>query len=236
MSNVHKDFYVYEYYIVNTDEVFYIGKGRQNRYRELHNRNKYFNNIMAKYTCDVRIVESGLTNKEACLKEKEFIKKRWSKGQARCNLTAGGTGFSEGKLNPRALKPHKGELNYFYGKRMVGEENHFYGKKHTEETKRKISMNRKGKGGQPGKLNPMYGKGRKGEDNPMYGKTRFDHHNAVKFHVVYPDGDSEYLTAKECEKKFGIAFTRIRKTGGTLHYKKNTPNKTLYENTVITII
>ena len=233
---MHKDFYVYEYFIKETDEVFYVGKGRKNRYRELHNRNKYFNNVMKKYNCDVRFVHEKLTNEEACLKEKETIKQRWSLGQAKCNFTAGGTGFSEGKLNPRALNPPKGKLNYFYGKKFLGEDNHFYGRKHTEETKRKISLNRKGKGGQFGKVNPMYGKGWKGETNPMYGRTRFEHPNAVKILVEYPDGTSEHLTAKECEKKFGIAFTRIRKTGGELLYKKSTPNKVLYQGTKITLV
>lgn len=233
---MHKDFYVYEYFIVETDEVFYVGKGRKNRYCELHNRNTYFNNIMDKYNCDVRLIHEELTNKEACLKEKETIKKKWDIGQAKCNFTAGGTGFSEGKLNPRVLNPLIGELNHFYGVRMVGGQNPFYGRKHTEETKQKISENRKGKGGQPGELNPMYGKGFKGEDNPMYGRTRFKHHNAIKFLVEYLDGTSEYLTSKECEIKFGIAFTRIRKKGGELHYKKNTPSKELYEGTKVTIV
>lgn len=233
---MHKDFYVYEYFIKETDEVFYVGKGRKNRYRELHNRNKYFNNVMEKYDCDVRLIHERLTNEEACLKEKELIQKRWDIGQARCNFTAGGTGFSEGKLNPRVLNPPKGKLNNFYGVRMVGAENPFYGRKHTDETKRKISLSRKGKGGLLGKVNPMYGKGWKDEANPMYGRTRFKHPNAVKILVEYPDGTSEYLTAKECEKKFGIAFTRIRKTGGELFYKKNTPNKVLYEGTKITLV
>jgi len=233
---MHNDFYVYEYFVIDTDEVFYVGKGRRNRYKELHNRNKYFNNIYRKYSCDVRIAYEGLTNEEACQKEKETIATRWGQGQARCNFTSGGTGFSEGKLNPRVLNPPKGELNHFYGLRMTGESNHFYGKKHTDETKRKISLNRKGKGGQLGELNPMYGKGMKGEDNPMFGKTRFQHHNSIKYRLEYKDGTIEYLTSKESEIKFGIAFSRIRKTGGKLHYKKNTPNKDLYEGTIITII
>ena len=32
------DFYVYEWYIINTGEIFYIGKGRGNRYKEKHTR------------------------------------------------------------------------------------------------------------------------------------------------------------------------------------------------------
>ena len=35
-------FYVYEYYIKETDDIFYIGKGTGKRLNELHNRNKYF--------------------------------------------------------------------------------------------------------------------------------------------------------------------------------------------------
>lgn len=38
-----------------------------------------------------------------------------------------------------------GEKNYFYGKHFIGELNPFYGKKHTEETKQKLSIIRKGR-------------------------------------------------------------------------------------------
>ncbi len=71
-----------------------------------------------------------------------------------------------------------------------------------------------------GKNNPMFGKGLKGKDNPMYGKTRLLAPNKKPFIITYLDGSSEVLLFKECEKKFGIAFMRIYKTGGILEYKK----------------
>lgn len=225
-----KRFYVYEWYIKETGEIFYVGKGTGNRRNETHNRNKYFNNVYNKYECRNRIVKDNITNEQACELEKKTIEYYWSIEEAKCNLTPGGTGFAEGSLNPihdRVNSP--GYINPFSVIKFEGEDNHFYGKKHSEETKRKISESRKGKGGRSGEDNPMYGKGFKGKDNPMYGKTGFKHPNSKMFRIVYDDGKEEFLTSKECEAKFGIAFNRVRKNGGVLHYKSNSKNKELYE-------
>lgn len=227
-------FYVYEWFIVDTLEVFYVGKGTGMRRFETHNRNKYFNNILKKYKCAVRIVYSYLTNEEACELEKERIAYMWTIGWAKCNFTNGGTGFSEGYLNPVHKRVHSEDyVNPFTKLDVKGEHNPFFGKQHTEETKRKISLSRKGKGGRFGKDNPMYGKGFKGEDNPMYGKTGFSHPNSKMYKIEYTDGITEILKYKDCEKKFGIAFIRIYENGGLLHYKKKTP-KDMYEGTKIT--
>ncbi|MCG7345342.1 hypothetical protein MHZ92_14480 [Sporosarcina sp. ACRSL] len=225
-------FYVYEYYKVDSDEVFYVGKGTGQRMFETHNRNKYFNAVLKKYDCNVRIVHDGLTNEEACEKEIERIAEMKAIGQAYCNFTNGGTGFSTGKLNPIHRRLRNGEVSLFSKKKFFGEKNGFYGRQHTEDTKRRISESRKGKGGQFGKDNPMYGVQRFGKDNPMYGRSGEKHHNAVIFEVEYTDGNSERLTSKACEKKFGIAFVRIRETGGVLHYKNKSKNS-VYEGTVL---
>lgn len=225
-------FYVYEYFIIDTGEVFYVGKGTNGRYKELHNRNKYFNAVYNKYKCDVRFVKEGLTNEESCKLEIQRISELREINQAKCNFTNGGDGFSTGDLNPSRKNPPIGEKNPMYDVRMCKEENHFYGKKHTEETKKKISESRKGKGARFGKDNPMYGKGFKGEDNPMYGFTGLKHPNSTGFRITYLDGTTEDLHYKACEKKFGVAFSRINKSGGTLHYKKKSPND-IYEGTIV---
>ncbi|NBI31002.1 NUMOD3 domain-containing DNA-binding protein [Chengkuizengella marina] len=228
-------FYVYEWFIVDTFEVFYVGKGNGIRRFELHNRSKYFNNVYNKYNCAVRLVHQHLTNEEACKLEIERIAELKCIGQARCNFTSGGTGFSEGSLNPRYINPPIGKKNPMYGVRMTKEANHFYGNKHTEQTKQKISANRKGKGARYGKDNPMFGKGFKGKDNYMYGKTGIKHHNSKAYNITYKNGDIEILHAKACEKKFGIAFVRVRHTGGLLHYKKKSKND-IYEGAKVDII
>jgi len=226
-------FYVYEYYKKDNDEVFYVGKGTANRMYELHNRNKYFNAVYNKYDCDVRVVFEGLSNEEACEKEIKRIAELREIGQAYCNFTDGGTGFSTGKLNPIHDRIKRGEVNLFdSSSRFFGKQNGFYGRRHTEESRRKISESRKGKGGQFGESNPMYGVRRFGKENPMYGRRGERHHNAKMFEVIYKDGSSEKLTSKQCEVKFGIAFTRVRKEGGTLRYKKKTKND-IYEGTIV---
>lgn len=100
-------------------------------------------------------------------------------------------------------------------------------KKHTRETKGKISEAKKGCEGLSGKDNPMYGKGYKiaGKKNGMFGRKRFKNPNATQYKAFFKDSDKyELLTYKECEKKFGIAFTRVSKNGGHLHYKKKSKN------------
>ena len=235
MVSVNK-FYVYEWFIEETLEVFYVGKGTGNRRFELHNRSKYFQSIYNKYKCHVRLVAQSLTNEESCDLERERIAELKLIGQAKCNFTLGGTGFSEGTLNPIHKRVNsKSYINPFSVMKFEGSKNHFFNKKHSDKTKLKISLSRKGKGARFGKENPMYGKGFKGSDNPMYGKTGEKHHNSKMFLVKYLDGTVEKLHAKACERKFGIAFERIRSTGGTLHYKKKSKND-IYEGTYLTLI
>ena len=246
-----KRFYVYVWYKKDSNEVFYVGKGTGKRKDDKtpDRRNKYFMNVVDKYECSNRIIEEKLTNEEACDREKYWIKHYWDKNQAYCNFTDGGEGFATGSLNPIHKRDKStladGLLKYMNSPDYVnpfsytifkGEDNHFYGKKHTEETKRKISESRKGKGGQSGKDNPMYGSDRSGENNPMYGVTGKNHPNATMYLVKYKSGAEEEMTYKQCERKFGIGFSRIDKTGGIIHYKKKCKRKDLYEGVVIEYI
>lgn len=50
-------FYVYEWYIKETNEIFYVGKGSGQRYKVTYNRNKLFNEIIQKHNCDSRIIK-----------------------------------------------------------------------------------------------------------------------------------------------------------------------------------
>ena len=64
--------YVYEWYNVDTNEVFYVGKGRNNRMHSMKNRNQYFLRYVEKYNCDCRIVKDNMTDDEAYQYEKEL--------------------------------------------------------------------------------------------------------------------------------------------------------------------
>lgn len=89
MSN---KFYVYEWYNVDTEEVFYVGKGSKKRKDQIKNRNKNFLTYIETHNVLSRIVKDNLTETEAFKIEKELIEFYWNKGQCSCNLMEGGTG------------------------------------------------------------------------------------------------------------------------------------------------
>jgi len=163
-------FYVYEWFNVDTGYIFCVGKGKEDRYKSLRNRNRYFLNYINKYNCDVRIVNSNLDNDEAYLFEKELIKYYKSIGQCKTNIAEGGIG----------------------GIRLMGKANPMYGRtwwnKDTPESK---ILEWKKNIGSSGDKNPMFGVSpqkrmspevyerwcykhslKVGKDNPNYGNKK----------------------------------------------------------------
>jgi len=110
-------YYVYEWFNVDSGEVFYVGKGTRLRYRQLGNRNKFFLRYHNKYSCDVRIISNKMGNDEALILEHEVIMEYRKTGQCQTNITDGGE-------NPPV---------------MSGEKNGMFGKHHSQDTRDKIS-------------------------------------------------------------------------------------------------
>jgi len=94
MFNINK-YYVYEWYIVDTGEVFYVGKGSGNRLHHITGRNKFFLCMYHSHNCKVRKVYDNLTEEEAFEKEIEMIKFYRENTKYRLtNQTDGGEGTS----------------------------------------------------------------------------------------------------------------------------------------------
>lgn len=85
-------FYVYKWYIKNTNEVFYIGKGCHNRVRKIRGRNKIFLDYYNNNDCGWEILEYFENEEDAFAKEKELIAYYWSIGEAEANIDEGGHG------------------------------------------------------------------------------------------------------------------------------------------------
>ena len=117
-SLILKDiFYVYAHLRNDTNQIFYIGKGKKSRATSKRGRNPHWNNIVNKaggFTS--KLIAIKLSEQEAFLLEKKLIKQYRDFGFLLANVTDGGDGVS-------------GEKNYFYGKRFVGENNAMFGKK-----------------------------------------------------------------------------------------------------------
>lgn len=90
-AEVIKMFYVYEWYIVETGEVIYIGKGTKNRYK-VRKHNKFFNEMITRFNCKSRIVKEFKSEKDAFSYEFKKIREYKKIGQCVCNIYDGGFG------------------------------------------------------------------------------------------------------------------------------------------------
>lgn len=128
-------FYVYEWFINNTGEVFYVGKGTGERCFEYKRRNKMFKDFYNSHNCSVRIIKENLTEQEAFDFEKETINYYRNNTNYRLtNRTDGGSGgnthkyYSEERLNEYLLKSRESKK----GKINQGENNPMYGKSYRD--------------------------------------------------------------------------------------------------------
>lgn len=132
-----KEFYVYRWYYINTNETFHIGKGKGQRYKEKkQSRNQFFKNIINKEKDNVtsEILVNNLTEQEAWDLEKQLITEYKSKGECKTNFHEGGRGGNTGNYN----NPERSRKISEAAKKRIGKLNPMYGKHHTEETKQKL--------------------------------------------------------------------------------------------------
>lgn len=165
--------YTYRHFRKDTNEIFYIGIGKDNdgkykRAYETQKRNKHWYNVVNKVGFYVDVVADNLTWMQACELESELIKK-----YGRCDLNEGGlvnmTDGGDGNTNPslelretarlknlgKVLTPqHREKISHSLKGHGVSNETKerlkevmkysgMYGKTHSEETKQKMSNSTK---------------------------------------------------------------------------------------------
>lgn len=140
-------YYVYEWFIVETGEIFYVGKGKGNRVTSMKDRNEYFKNIRKKHECDYRIVQYFENENDAYDFELSYGGKLKKEGQARACYVLGNYGrmIDESvleKMKPTQFKKKNKPWNA--GKKMSAEQVEKMrlsklGTKQSDETKKKRS-------------------------------------------------------------------------------------------------
>lgn len=85
-------FYVYEWFNVKTNYIFYVGKGTNNRYKQIRKRNKLFLEYIQNNECDVRIIKYFNNEEDAFNYEHDRICELKKSKQCICNLDNGGKG------------------------------------------------------------------------------------------------------------------------------------------------
>ena len=140
----HNDYCVYFHKKQNTNEIFYVGKGRKWRWNQKKNRNKHWHSIVSKYGFEVLIVASNLNNEKACLLEKFLINEIGVNNL--CNYTLGGEGSEGYKHTEETLQKFKGKVfttenkEKFSKEKLKNPTNYWVGKQRDEKTKIKISL------------------------------------------------------------------------------------------------
>ncbi len=84
-------FYVYEWFIVDSNEIIYVGKGCRNRYK-FRKHNRFFNDMVKRFKCGSRIIKYFEKEEDAFKYEAYRISELKEKGQCVCNIHSGGCG------------------------------------------------------------------------------------------------------------------------------------------------
>ena len=142
------NYYVYEWYIIETNEVFYVGKGKDERAEKLKN-NKFFMDMYNSHNCNFRIMIDNLSEEEAFDYEKRLIKyyREVYPEYRLTNQTDGGEGTSgwhpseEWKENQSVIHKQIWE-NEDYRNKMIEIRNSDNSVYKTEEFRNKISEDR----------------------------------------------------------------------------------------------
>lgn len=92
-------FYVYVHIRLDSNQVFYVGKGRGKRAGRRTGRNKYWKSIVEKYGFKWQIVERNMSEIAAFNLESALISYYRLMGFKLANLTDGGEGVSGLVLN-----------------------------------------------------------------------------------------------------------------------------------------
>ena len=199
------DYYIYAYWRLDTNEIFYIGKGKKRRWKNLKRRNRHFTNVINKYPIAVEILKEDLEESEAFYWEEEIIR-----------LLVFEYGYSIDIPNNHSIEKGMHLTNRSWGGEGVSR---FL----SEEEKQKISERIKGEG------NPFYGRCFResmseetynrwlekrvestiGENNPMYGKHGKDNKNSKS--VICLTTKRIFYSTKEAGNYYGCDSSGIAK-------------------------
>lgn len=144
---IEAKYYVYEWYIEETNEIFYVGKGTGNRVTSMKNRNSYFKNIRKKYKCNYRILKYFKNENDAYNYELKRGLELKEIGQAKaCYVLGNFKKFIDDSVLEKMKKTSfkKDRTPWNKGKKMSDEykqkcRERVLGTKQSEETRRKRS-------------------------------------------------------------------------------------------------
>ena len=143
--------YIYAWYYTNTNEIFYIGKGTNGRWKDVeHSRNNLFKSIIKKHLNNgevaVKKLYKNLSEEESLIIERELIHKYWNIGQCKANFHEGGHGGYTGNYNnPERSRKISEKIKAAWKDPNSKMDSYMRGKHQSEETKQKIREQMQGR-------------------------------------------------------------------------------------------
>ncbi len=141
-------FYVYEHIRLDTNTVFYVGKGCGSRVRSKDKRNNHWKSIVNKAGYEGRLIAESNDEELVFLAEQERIDQLRRLGINLANKTDGGCGGTKGyhhtddakrKISEKVKGKVSGEKHPRYG--LYGKDNPMYGFKQSAEARLGMSIN-----------------------------------------------------------------------------------------------
>ena len=132
-------YYIYQHRSADTNEIFYVGKGKDKRFCDKNKRGRYWKHYVAKHGFVPEIIKDGLDEELAFLAEMECIDAYKRRGIKLINLTDGGEGCSGYSMK------HSEEQKAKWSIERKGTPSPRKGVKLLDSTKEKISLARVGK-------------------------------------------------------------------------------------------
>ena len=170
-------YYVYIWFLVDNNEVFYVGKGSGNRVTSMKDRNRHFRNIRKQCKCDYQIVKYFDNEDEAYEYELELGTEYKKKGQAWCCYALGKINkFVSNETKKKISKTLEGNIPWNKGRSMSLEQRRKLseikkGTKQSDETRKRRSISLLGHGVSK-ETKEKISKAHIGENNPMFGKKQ----------------------------------------------------------------
>lgn len=131
MTKNSTEYYVYGHYRKDTNTLFYVGKGKNDRSRSKKNRNDHWKRIVAKHGYDIYYFAEGLDEKSAFDLERAII----TDVTPEANYAEGGFGGNAFKyMSSERVAQIMASRKYTKSVASYG----FKGRSHSEETKAKV--------------------------------------------------------------------------------------------------
>ena len=205
-------FYIYQHRKADTNEIFYVGKGKGTRLNQSKGRNQYWHRVVAKHGFIAEYIAKNIDEELAFLAEIECIDVYKRRDIQLVNATDGGEGATGYKHTAEHKASMKGNKNGSVSWGMT-----FKDKKHTKESRQKMSNSRIGNKNKAGTTLSEESKAK--ISSAMKGKIILKKRSLFAIQVLEIRKRVGYRNIAMLSREYGVGESTIRRIRDGKAYK-----------------